>query len=443
MGLTPKSSRQNGTRSSSRLAVASRSRSPTPPPPLPQLLPRPSIEVSPSVRPSAMSPSNDLVPPFGYNRKEEMKIWLNTKAEEDRLKQEEERSYQANVVLEQRRIEQEVINDCLRAGVPPNLVPLVFQGIYTTGANLRLAAELQRHWSSPANARPVPAMPKQPSYPVPAHSESPLPPQQFQQAPQLVPQILYQLPPSESRATAYLPGMSQHPPSEARLRLHRSRSRSDRKKLERELNPPKEELADQNSPDSDPKHDVPATVPMNRILPPLGGFDRIDSWAQGLPPPPPPLEYCFWSPQELGQLQPRSQPQMPADNSARASNGDSNARTEGTTAPVKRKDERSHEKVPPPQSRFNGAVSSRQDPSAGSQPDQNPQKNDASSSHESRAYQVDTSKQPSVSTPASAERPSVGPTQNLQRHAFQPQSPANSVDAPQSVQDGAGGGKSE
>ncbi|KAI1629230.1 hypothetical protein EDD37DRAFT_644990 [Exophiala viscosa] len=63
-----------------------------------------------------------------------MRSWLHAKAEEDRRKQEEEKTRQEGLRLDQRRIEQNMLRESLQGGVPPPMVPLIFAGI--GGGNL-------------------------------------------------------------------------------------------------------------------------------------------------------------------------------------------------------------------------------------------------------------------------------------------------------------------
>ncbi|KAK4979464.1 hypothetical protein LTR66_010497 [Elasticomyces elasticus] len=74
-------------------------------------------------------------PPNQWQGAEEsMRNWLSAKAEEDRRKQEEERTHQESLRLEQRRIEQSMLRESMQGGVPPHMVPIIFAGI--GGANL-------------------------------------------------------------------------------------------------------------------------------------------------------------------------------------------------------------------------------------------------------------------------------------------------------------------
>lgn len=82
-------------------------------------------------------------PPLGHlpappsqwtGQDESMRSWLHAKAEEDRRKQEEEKTRQEGLRLDQRRIEQNMLRESLQGGIPPPMVPLIFAGI--GGGNL-------------------------------------------------------------------------------------------------------------------------------------------------------------------------------------------------------------------------------------------------------------------------------------------------------------------
>ena len=63
-----------------------------------------------------------------------MRNWLTAKAEEDRRKQEEEKTRQETMRLDQRKIEQSMLRESLQGGIPPVMVPLIFAGM--GGGNL-------------------------------------------------------------------------------------------------------------------------------------------------------------------------------------------------------------------------------------------------------------------------------------------------------------------
>ena len=82
-------------------------------------------------------------PPLGHlpappsqwaGQDDSMRSWLHAKAEEDRRKQEEEKTRQEGLRLDQRRIEQTMLRESLQGGIPPPMVPLIFAGI--GGGNL-------------------------------------------------------------------------------------------------------------------------------------------------------------------------------------------------------------------------------------------------------------------------------------------------------------------
>lgn len=101
------------------------------PPPAAMTLPDPS-RVAPS---TSQSFGQMPAPPSQWQGAEDsMRNWLVAKAEEDRRRQEEEKTRQETLRLEQRKIEQAMLRDSMQGGVPPHLVPMIFAGI--GGANL-------------------------------------------------------------------------------------------------------------------------------------------------------------------------------------------------------------------------------------------------------------------------------------------------------------------
>jgi hypothetical protein len=75
-------------------------------------------------------------PPSQWQGAEDsMRNWLLAKAEEERRKQEEERTRQESLKLEQRKIEQSMLQDAIRHNVPASLLPLIFAGIGGSGPN--------------------------------------------------------------------------------------------------------------------------------------------------------------------------------------------------------------------------------------------------------------------------------------------------------------------
>jgi hypothetical protein len=344
-----------------------------------------------------------------------MKLWLHTKMEEDRRRQQEERTYQATLVLERRRIEQAILSDALRAGVPPNLVPLIFNGIYTTGANLELATELQRQWSTPGSISVAP-----PSLSQRQNNPDPAPPAKLPVAPEPIQQDSRQplraqdsdLPPA---ATDYLPGTRNPRWSEATSRFHRDRViSSEREQLRRKLKSQNVESADMKLLDTAFEHTFPVTSSMM-------GAEASRHLAADKPAGT--REKRRQAPQKShprSSLQSRSNPQQQLQtsprNPANASNFPSQVHPEQTNTPSpKRKNQRLHKKVPPPQYSRNETVCGQQDLFDEAELDQKQQQRDVSSSHESRTCEGGSSEQPSEPTPASVGKFSATAAEGLQK----------------------------
>ncbi|KAL8906922.1 MAG: hypothetical protein Q9207_001730 [Kuettlingeria erythrocarpa] len=64
-----------------------------------------------------------------HGAEENMRIWLQTRTEEERRKQEEQKTHQESLKLEQRKVEQSMLRESLQANIPPQMVPLVFAGM--------------------------------------------------------------------------------------------------------------------------------------------------------------------------------------------------------------------------------------------------------------------------------------------------------------------------
>ena len=80
-----------------------------------------------------------------HGQDESMRSWLQAKSEEDRRKQEEEKSRQEGLKLEQRKIEQNMLQESLRGGIPPPMVPMIFASI--GGANVaNISVEWAQHY---------------------------------------------------------------------------------------------------------------------------------------------------------------------------------------------------------------------------------------------------------------------------------------------------------
>lgn len=125
-------------------------------------------------------------PPGLSDNPEHMQHWLRAKAEDDRRSQEEEKTRQEALKLEQRKIEQAILADALRAGVPPDVLPLLFASMKGNGV---LPQDMAQQWTG-SGASQIRAASRSPSshiqaaLPVPGISTT-LPPlaQHLQTAP--------------------------------------------------------------------------------------------------------------------------------------------------------------------------------------------------------------------------------------------------------------------
>ena len=69
---------------------------------------------------------------------ESMRTWLQAKCEEDKRRQQEERTRQEELRLDRRKIEQSMLRESTEGGVPPHMIPLIFAGV--AGRNLPAAS---------------------------------------------------------------------------------------------------------------------------------------------------------------------------------------------------------------------------------------------------------------------------------------------------------------
>ncbi|KHJ33407.1 hypothetical protein EV44_g1955 [Erysiphe necator] len=102
------------------------------PPPLAMTLSHSSEKSRSVLGQSQLSQSMGHLPdiPLQWQESEDtMGNWLLAKAEEDKLRQEEEKTRQEALKLEQRKVEQDMLNTSLREGIPPFLIPMFFAGI--------------------------------------------------------------------------------------------------------------------------------------------------------------------------------------------------------------------------------------------------------------------------------------------------------------------------
>ncbi|KAJ5960334.1 uncharacterized protein N7479_007484 [Penicillium vulpinum] len=426
---------------------------------LPQLLPSPSVEKFPAISNPTMSLSRDLAPPSGLNRlpppltmstpipplpagwegTEHMITWLKAKMEEDRRRLQEGKTQEANLILERRRIEQSMLSDALNGGVSPNLIPTIFSHFYTTSLNPQLAAEPKEQSATASRSAAPPVIPQQQS------NQGPAPPEKLPVTPQRPRRDLKQ--PSRAQASGVLPMTTKSLPGTPHSQWDEEISSehreqlidSQREELKRMLKSQNKECADMKLLDTAFDHTfpimssmLPAQSPRNHAGPPnkASGTRRKRQQA--------PQEAQPRSTQESG---PQSQAQqgqtkMPPSNPISVSNGLSHFRPEQTNSPrAKRKDQRSHEKLPPPRFRRNETVSDQPDAFDESQLDQKQQQRDVSSFHEYRTCKGSSSEQTSDSTSDTVGRSSATSAEELQKQSAHRQSSSDTVDASHSLQD--------
>ncbi|KAJ6079555.1 hypothetical protein N7467_009308 [Penicillium canescens] len=339
------------------------------------------------------STQNDLVPPSGLHRLprppslpnplppppagwqgEQMTEWLRAKTEEDRRKQAEERTQQESLILEQRRVEQSMLADCLRAGMPPHFLPWIFAAFQHTSAAVQSAPTVPQlssnmefqQWSTATRAAqpqsqaqpqalaqsqppPLPslsAQAQQQSYQGPVSSMNP-PPSQAQQPAQTPAQPVQQSPAIAAQFAAAR-AVAQKVASVENSKSHNSKTTCFRQPfpiMGPVSHPPRSMELQGKSRSSGARHTT--TAPPH--------FPPLPNWAWDYRQPPP-LAFHHWTPPESLQAQSQSQPQSQSQNPAITTHDSgappkppaSNLRSEQNSPVQKRKDERSHQKVPPP-----------------------------------------------------------------------------------------------
>ena len=93
--------------------------------PLPERA-QPTNNLTLSSLPSASLPT---APTSWQGQEEYMRAWLSARSEEDRRKQEEEKTRQEDLRLQQRRVEQNILQESIRGNVPPQMIPMIFASI--------------------------------------------------------------------------------------------------------------------------------------------------------------------------------------------------------------------------------------------------------------------------------------------------------------------------
>ncbi|KAK4228499.1 hypothetical protein QBC38DRAFT_361754 [Podospora fimiseda] len=94
-----------------------------------------------------------LPPAPSWHDEESMRAWLAAKVEEDRRRQEEEKSRQAEYRVEQRKMERQILETSIHGGVPPALIPVMFAGM-GGGFHPQQALEIaQQYLTSPPSSQ--------------------------------------------------------------------------------------------------------------------------------------------------------------------------------------------------------------------------------------------------------------------------------------------------
>ena len=176
-------------------------------------LPPPSAMTLPT--PDRIPPPSSLntlppAPPQWQGADESMRNWLLAKSEEDRRKQEEERSRQEGYRLETRKIEQQMLHDALQGGIPPYLVPIMFAGM--GGANVaNVSVEWAQHYMAQFTMQQQLQLQQQQQAQAQQAQLQQQQHQQQHQQPQQQPQAQAQLSPEQRRDSRMLVGPQPNP----------------------------------------------------------------------------------------------------------------------------------------------------------------------------------------------------------------------------------------
>ncbi|CAI7597808.1 unnamed protein product [Penicillium glandicola] len=341
--------------------------------------------------------------PDEWEGTENMKLWLQAKMVEDQRKLQEERTYQVNAVLETRRIEHSILSDSLLGGVPPNLVPLIFNGIYSNGLGLGLTADLQRQLSasgSGSSARPM--TPQQRNNPGPAPpTRLPVASQPPQQGPRQPPQ-------AQANPTSC---------------VERGRTmRSEREELKLTLEPRDAGFGDKYLLNTAFRQPLPIVSSMLHN-PPFRPSDGSSDKASGTrekrqQAQKAPQEAHYGSSQESkrpqSQSQQQEQPKIVPGNLVIVSNAPSHIHPKRPRPPSpKRKDQKSHEKVH--EDGLNEISSRLRALCDDLDLDQRQQQRGSSSSHEPHTSESGSSEQAPESASDSAGESSASPDEELHK----------------------------
>ena len=349
------------------------------PPPAAMTLPNPDRG-----QPSTNLPLGQLpaAPSQWQGADESMRNWLQAKSEEDRRRQEEEKTHQESLRLEQRKIEQTMLRESLQGGVPPYMVPMVFAGI--GGGNLANASlEWAQHYMAQISLQQQAQLQQQQQQQQAQAQSRPqvqTSPEQGREArllagPQPNPYAAQQATQAANAQSSQLPVNTGFAPS-----YHASSVAAERAKIQQQplqAAPPSSNSRVQTS-SALPRLN---TVEM-QIQPPSSGPSAIqlggqhplqqtqNAPQQDQPSSSPAIYFHHWVPpaSQSGSKDPPTPSGKSQHDSPYSQNQTSHLRSEYTNSPKKRKATGPHHAAPPPTSNPNETSPSFSQTSAGSTP---------------------------------------------------------------------------
>lgn len=256
--------------------------------------------------------------------------WL-ARAEEHKRYQEEEKTRQQQLRLEQRKVEHDMLREALRGGVPPHIVPSIFVSIGGGGSII-----------NPAQPFPTAMQPAQHEYVTSAHPARPSPPElrrETRPIPQQQPAVYYPAPGSAippSAAAHQPPPPLFNPPTAypAPVRSPRSHRASTMTG-----HPPEAPVLKHASTSSLPR----LTTNEAQVQQPTGGSLAYGSERAS---PSPSISFHHWQPPATTSGGSRGQKEEGHKTSPRQ--GTNFSDTGAVNSPRKRKDPRPHQPAPAP-----------------------------------------------------------------------------------------------
>ena len=355
------------------------------PPPASLTLPAPDRSVSSmSALGQLPAPPAQWAPqPSQSNQDDSMRSWLQAKVEEDRRRQEEERTKQEGLRLDQRKIEQGMLRDSLGGGIPPYMVPLIFAGM--GGAAL---SEQSLQWAQHAMSEI--RIQSESQQRVQQHAQAPAPPPQSHQ-------IQHNMSPDMRRDNRMIPPNPYGTSTQSSLQSQQLALQTSQPNLNRQLT------------------SGPTSAPRSASG---GSLSRLNTGEMHISQPPSnvaiqPLQQSSAAPQESSSstgiyfhhyVPPGSgnNPPTPSGKSNHGSpyaqSANSHLRSEYKESPKKRKNNDNHRQHPPPQSQLSDSsprFSQRSSQERNSPPDGPPKHNRQPSDHSGRGYDAQSMARPS------------------------------------------------